>query len=67
LPDKGDRDFVDKLMKELSEYTIGDEELSKIFEPLLERCAKLSKTADEFKRCVTEAVTTLKSALGKVK
>ena len=59
--------WVEKIKKELDNYTLGDDDLSTVFEPLLEKCAKLAKNFEEFKTCVGEGINTLRSVLSKVK
>jgi hypothetical protein len=61
------REWIEKIKKELDNYTLGDVDLSAVFEPLLEKCAKLAKSFDEFKTCLNESVSTLRSVLGRVK
>jgi len=59
--------WIEKIKKELDEYTLGDTDLSVVFEPLLERCARLAKNFDEFKQCLGESISTLKSVIGRAK
>jgi len=61
------KEWVEKVKKELNEFVIGDEDLDKVFEPLLNTCSKLAKTYDEFKQCVSEGISTLKSVITKVR
>jgi hypothetical protein len=60
-------EIAEKVLKELNEYTLGDEDLGKVLEPLIRKCAKMSKNADEFRQCISESIATLKSAVSKVK
>jgi hypothetical protein len=59
--------WIEKIKKELDNYTLGDTDLSVVFEPLLEKCAKLAKNFDEFKTCLNESISTLRNTLNKVK
>jgi len=60
-------EWVKRLKEELNEYEIGGYDLDEIFEPLLEACSKVAKTYSEFKQCVEEGVSTLKSVVRKVR
>jgi len=65
---KGNADeWIERIKKELNEYEIGDYDLDQVFEPLFEACAKVAKTYNEFKQCIEEGVSTLKSVVSKVK
>ncbi len=61
------KEFIEKLKKELDEFVIGETSLAEIFEPVFDACAKVAKNEEEFKQCVTEAISTLKSVIKKVK
>jgi len=61
------KEWVERVKKELNEFVIGDYDLDQVFEPLLEVCSKLANTYDEFKQCISEGVTTLKSVLSKIR
>jgi hypothetical protein len=60
-------EIAEKVIKELNEYTLGDEDLGKVLEPLIKKCAKLSKTAEEFRQCIAESISTLKNVVSKIK
>lgn len=62
-----EKDWVEQIKKELNEYAIGNEDLDRVLAPLLKVCSELSKNYDEFKQCINEAITTLKSVVGKVR
>jgi len=38
-----------------------------VLEPLIRKCAKMSKNADEFRQCISESIATLKNVVSKVK
>jgi len=59
--------WIERIKKELSEYAIGDQDLDAVFDPLLRACAKISRTYDEFKQCITEGVSTLKQVVRRVR
>lgn len=59
--------IAEKVIKELNEYTLGDEDLGKVLEPLIKKCAKMSKNADEFRQCIAESIATLKNVASKIK
>jgi hypothetical protein len=60
-------EITSKVIKELNEYTLGDEDLGKMLEPLIRKCAKMAKSVDEFRQCIAESVSTLKNVVSKVK
>jgi hypothetical protein len=60
-------EIAEKVLKELNEYTLGDEDLGKVLEPLVKKCAKMSKSVDEFRQCISESIATLKNVVSKVK
>jgi len=60
-------EFFEKFKEELNEYAIGDLDLDKALAPLLDACSRVAKTADEFRQCVVEAASTLKSVAKRVK
>jgi len=60
-------EWVERLKKELNEYEVGGYDLDQVFEPLLQACSKVAKTYSEFKEGVSESVSTLKSAMNKVR
>ena len=60
-------DWVERIKKELNEYEIAGYDLDQIFEPLLQACSRVAKTYNEFKQCVNEGISTLKSIMSKVK
>lgn len=60
-------EWIERLKKELHSYSIGEYDLDRVFEPLLDACARLTKTYDEFKQCVNESLTTLKTVMRKVR
>jgi chorismate mutase len=62
-----EEEWVEKLKKELNKFEIGDRDLDTIFEPLFEACGEVSKTYNDFKQCVNEGISTLKSVISKVK
>ena len=64
---KDREEWVERIKKELSEYEIGGYDLDQVFEPLLEACSKVAKTYSEFKQCVNEGISTLKSIISKVR
>ena len=64
---KDREEWVERIKKELSEYEIGGYDLDQVFEPLLEACSKVAKTYSEFKQCVNEGISTLKSIINKVR
>jgi len=57
--------WIQKIKKELNEYQIGDWDLDSVFEPLLNACAKLANNYNEFKQCILEGISTLKSIISK--
>jgi len=59
--------WIKKIKKELNEYAIGDYDLDEVFAPLFEACEKVAKNYSEFKQCVEEGISTLKSVIKKVK
>jgi len=60
-------EWLEKLKDALNEYEIGDLDLDKALAPLLEACSRVAKTADDFKQCIIEAASTLKSVAKRVK
>jgi len=64
---KSKEEWIERIKKELNEYEIGGYDLDHVFEPLLEACSKVAKTYNEFKQCVNEGVSTLKSIMSKVR
>ena len=60
-------EWVERIKKELNEYEIGGYDLDQVFEPLLQACSRVAKTYNEFKQCVNEGISTLKSIMSKVK
>ncbi|RLF63145.1 MAG: hypothetical protein DRN30_06975 [Thermoplasmata archaeon] len=60
-------EWVERIKKELNEYAIGDYDLDQVFEPLLVACSKVARTYNEFKQCVNEGISTLKSVVSRVK
>jgi len=67
MPKKNADDWVRRLKEELNEYEIGGYDLDEIFEPLLEACNKVARNYSEFKQCVEEGISTLKSVVRKVR
>jgi len=57
--------WIQRIKKELSEYQIGDWDLDVVFEPLLIACAKVTNKFDDFKQCILEGISTLKSVISK--
>jgi len=57
--------WIQRIKKELNEYRIGDWDLDVVFEPLLNACAKEAKSYSEFKQCILEGISTLKSIISK--
>jgi len=62
---KNSNDWIEKIKKELNEYEIGGHDLDQIFDPLFEACSEVAKTYNEFKQCVEEGISTLKSIIKK--
>jgi len=60
-------EWVERIKKELNEYEIGGYDLDQVFEPLLQACSRVAKNYNEFKQCVNEGISTLKSIMSKVK
>jgi len=60
-------DWIERIKKELNEYEIGGYDLDQVFEPLLQACSRVAKTYNEFKQCVNEGISTLKSIMSKIK
>jgi len=67
MPKRSLEDIAEKVKEELAVFEIGGQDLDVIFDPLVERCMELAKTEREFKQCIDEAVSTLKSIIKKVK
>jgi len=68
MPEEAEKkNWIEKFKRELNEFTLGDVDLGDVFEPLLEKCAKLAKNFDEFKQCISEGVSTLRQVLARVK
>ena len=59
--------LLNEVKRELSEYRIGEEDLDRLFDPLLATCRREAKTDKDFKQCVLEGINTLKSVLSKVR
>jgi len=62
-----EEEWIEKLKKELNKFEIGDKDLDVVFEPLFEACGEVAKTYNDFKQCVNEGISTLKSVISKVK
>lgn len=60
-------DIAEEVRRELSEFEIGSEDLAAIFDPLVEECSKLARDEKEFRQCIEEAISTLKTIVRKVK
>ena len=56
-------EWVEKIKRELNEYAIGDYDLDQVFDPLFEACSRVTSTYSEFKQCVEEGISTLKSVI----
>jgi len=67
MPKENAEDWIEEIKKELNGYEIGGYDLDQVFEPLLEACSKVAKTYNEFKQCVNEGISTLKSIMSKVR
>ncbi|RLF08513.1 MAG: hypothetical protein DRJ60_00180 [Thermoprotei archaeon] len=67
MPREPAEDWIEKIRKELNEYEIGGYDLDQVFEPLFEACSKVAKTYSEFKQCVEEGISTLKSVVRKTR
>jgi len=65
--DAGKQEWIKKLREELNEYEIGGYDLDQVFEPLFDVCDKVAKNENEFKQCMREAISTLKSVMNRVK
>lgn len=65
MPKDSTEEWVARLKKELNEYEIAGHDLGDVFSPLFEACSKVAKTYNEFKQCVEEGVSTLRSIIKK--
>jgi len=59
--------LLNEIKRELSEYHIAEEDLDRVFDPLLASCSKVAKNDKELKQCVLEGINTLKSILSRVR
>ncbi|RLG77831.1 MAG: hypothetical protein DRO12_01030 [Thermoprotei archaeon] len=68
MAEKEDKDeWVEKIKKELNEFAIGEYDLDQVFEPLLEACKKVARTYSEFRQCINEGISTLRSVVSRVR
>jgi len=67
MPKRSLDEVAEKVKEELAEFEIGGQDLDVIFDPLVQQCMELSRNDKEFKQCIEEAISTLKSIVKKVR
>ena len=67
MPSDSIEELMRKVKEQLNEYALGDIDLDKIFEPLLEACSEKAKNESEFLECIKEGADVLKIVSRKVK
>lgn len=59
--------YADVLRNILNEFTLGEESLASVLDPVINTCEQLAKSRSDFVACIREVADTLKESVRKVK